>query len=59
MSDKYLEMPGSSLQKIIDRMEDQTGKIPFHTLCVLVAETLWCKEFKFTPGLVRLRWWCV
>jgi hypothetical protein len=55
MSDKYLEMPTASFQKLVTRMEDQTGKIPFHRLCVMLSDSLWGREYKFTPGLVRLR----
>lgn len=55
MSADYLDMPAHSLQKLLDRIEAQSPGVPLHTLCVLAAETVWGREYKFTPGKMRLR----
>lgn len=55
MSKKYLKLHKSQLQQIVGRIEEQCGSIPFHTLCVMVAETVVGQQYKFTPGKVRLR----
>lgn len=52
---KYLSLPANRLQSVIDTIEKQTPGIPFHTLCVLVSESFWGREYKFSPGKVRLR----
>ena len=55
MSEKYLEMPAGELQAVVNTVESQVGVVPFHTLCVLVAETRQCREYNFSPGQVRVR----
>jgi hypothetical protein len=55
MSDAYLDLPAAQLQKVIDRIEAQSPGVEFNSLCVFAAETIWGREYKFTPGLMRLR----
>lgn len=54
MSDT-ITVPSKQLQQAIDRMESQSPGIAFHTLCVLVSETLLCREKKMHSGFVRLQ----
>lgn len=55
MANNYLDLPKNKLQQIIDTVEKTSPGILFHSLCVLAAESFWGREFKFTPGLMRLR----
>jgi hypothetical protein len=50
-----IEIPTKRLTQMIENIERQSPGCAFNTLCVLVAETFWGREFKLTPGKVRLR----
>jgi hypothetical protein len=55
MSDKYLRLHIDNIQQIVNLLEDQVPNIPFHTLCVLAAETYLGRKYDFTPGKMRMR----